>query len=90
MIGFEGFAEVSRIGVGHIGFVLPLLFLFAFGLSGILELQEIAIEDLNRLLFLTLFFYFFAFFFCLFGLFAFFVFFSFVEHSIPPFVVALK
>ena len=88
MIGFEGFAEVSGIGISHIRFVLPLFLLFSFCLSGILEFEEIAIEDFNRLRFLVLFLYFFAFFFGLFGL-LFFVF-SFVEHSCPPFVVALK
>ena len=88
MIGFEGFAEVSGIGIGHIRFVLPLFLLFPFDLGGVLEFEEIAIEDFNRLRFLVLFLYFFAFFFGLFGLFLFV--FSFVEHSFPPFVVALK
>lgn len=89
MVGFEGFAEVRHIGIGHIAFVLPILFLFFLDLGGVFQFEEIAIEDLDRLRFFVLFLYFFAFFFGLFGLFAFF-FFSFVEHSCPPFVVALK
>ena len=89
MVGFEGFAEVRHIGIGHIAFVLPVLFLFLLNLGCVFQFEEIAIEDLDRLRFFVLFLYFFAFFFGLFGLFAFF-FFSFVEHSCPPFVVALK
>ena len=89
MIGFEGFAEVCHIGIGHIAFVLPLLFLFLLNVGGVFQFEEIAIEDFDCLRFFVLFLYFFAFFFGLFGLFAFF-FFSFVEHFCPPFVVALK